>query len=154
MATDWKLPWAGGCRCRRVRFKVTEPPLLTMACHCTGCQSMTASAFSLSVLVPATGFEVTSDTPVIGGLHGDVQHYHCDWCKSWMFTRPPGDLPVVDVRAPLLDEHRWFAPYGEMYTSEKLPWAQTGAARSYARFPEMEEYSTLIAEYQTKGAAR
>jgi len=29
MAIDWKPPWGGGCRCGRVRFKVTQPPLLT-----------------------------------------------------------------------------------------------------------------------------
>jgi hypothetical protein len=130
---------------------VTQPPLLTMACHCTGCQSMTASAFSVSVLVPASGFEVSAGNPVIGGLHGEIRHHHCDWCKGWLFTRPP-DLPVVNVRATLLDDHHWFAPFVETYTSEKLPWAQTGAPRSYARFPEMGEYSTLIAEYQDRGA--
>ncbi len=27
-----------------MRFQITAPPLLTMACHCTGCQRMTASA--------------------------------------------------------------------------------------------------------------
>ena len=56
---DWKLPWEGGCRCGEVRIRVTAPPILTGACHCTGCQKMTASAFSLTVTVPADGFEVT-----------------------------------------------------------------------------------------------
>jgi hypothetical protein len=33
-------PWEGGCLCGQVRVKVSAPPLLTMACHCTGCQRM------------------------------------------------------------------------------------------------------------------
>jgi hypothetical protein len=152
MTTDWKLPWEGGCRCGKVRFKVTQPPLLALACHCTGCQSMSASAFALGLSVPTGGFEVSAGDPVIGGLHGEVRHHHCDWCKSWIFTRPPGDLPFVNVRATLLDDHHWFAPYLEIFTSEKLSWAHTGAARSYARLPEVEEFPTLIAEYQNKGA--
>ena len=45
----------GGCRCAQVRFSISAPPLLTMACHCTGCQKMTASAFSLSAAIPANG---------------------------------------------------------------------------------------------------
>src|SRR3546814_16148897 len=49
--TDWKLPWDGGCRCGRTRFRVSAPPLLAEACHCTGCQRMTASAYSLSLAV-------------------------------------------------------------------------------------------------------
>ena len=67
---DWKLPWEGGCRCGRVRLRVTEPPLLASACHCTGCQRMSSSAFSLTLTVPSGGFEVTAGEPVVGGLHG------------------------------------------------------------------------------------
>jgi hypothetical protein len=44
----------GGCRCGRVRLKITKRPLLTMACHCTGCQRMSSSAFSLSAAIPPT----------------------------------------------------------------------------------------------------
>ena len=149
---EWKLPWEGGCRCGKVRFRIGEPPLLTMACHCTGCQSMAASAFSLSVLIPGSGFEVTAGDPVIGGLHGEVRHFHCEWCKSWLFTRWPSDPPLVNVRATLLDDHRWFVPFVEVYTSEKLPWAATPAVRSYARFPDKDDYPMLIAEYRANGA--
>ena len=70
-----RLPWEGGCRCGQVRIEVTGPPLVTMACHCTGCQRMTASAYSLSVAVPSEGFAVTKGEPVIGGLHGATRHY-------------------------------------------------------------------------------
>ncbi len=69
------LPWQGGCRCGQVRLQVTAPPLLTMACHCTGCQRMTASAFSLSIALPAEGLAVTRGEPVIGGLHGSPRHF-------------------------------------------------------------------------------
>ena len=40
-------------------------PLITMACHCTGCQRMTASAFSLSALYPSGGFEVTEGERIV-----------------------------------------------------------------------------------------
>ena len=57
---DWKLPWAGGCRCDRVRIEVTKPPMLAGACHCSGCRKMTASAFSLTLTIPSDGFAVTA----------------------------------------------------------------------------------------------
>ena len=81
------LPMEGGCRCGRVRLKINAAPLLTMACHCTGCQKMTGSAYSLSAAIPSEGFEVTKGEPVIGGLHGLSRHYFCPYCRSWMFTR-------------------------------------------------------------------
>ncbi|GAC1303486.1 MAG: hypothetical protein NVSMB10_05570 [Steroidobacteraceae bacterium] len=40
----------GQCRCGQIEFEVKSKPLITMVCHCTGCQRMTASAYSLSAL--------------------------------------------------------------------------------------------------------
>ena len=67
---DRDLAQEGGCRCGQVRFRVGGAPLITMACHCTGCQRMTASAYSLSALYPRESLEVVQGEPVIGGLHG------------------------------------------------------------------------------------
>jgi hypothetical protein len=141
------LPWEGGCRCGQVRIKVTAPPLLTMACHCTGCQRMTASAFSLSVAVPSEGFAVTRGEPVIGGLHGATRHYFCPHCMSWMFTRPEGMDWFVNLRATLLDDASWFMPFVETWTSEALPWATTPAVHSYEALPPLEDYDGLLQEY-------
>ncbi|WP_309644370.1 GFA family protein [Phenylobacterium sp.] len=141
------LPSEGGCRCGQVRFAISAPPMLTMACHCTGCQAMSSSAYSLSAAFPATGFEVTQGEPVIGGLHGATRHYFCPHCMSWMFTRPEGMDDFVNVRATLLDDTSWFSPFIETFTDEMLPWATTGAAHSFATFPPYEAYDRLIAEY-------
>jgi hypothetical protein len=65
----------GGCRCGQIRFAVSLPRFLTMACHCTGCQRMTGSAFSLSAAIPSKGFTITKGDPVIGGLHGATRHF-------------------------------------------------------------------------------
>ncbi|WP_179513740.1 GFA family protein [Sphingomonas lycopersici] len=142
------LPIEGGCRCGKLRFRISARPLLAMACHCTGCQKMTASAFSTSLAVPEAGFAVIAGEPVIGGMHGYPHHHHCDWCKGWVFTRLDPAMGFVNVRATLLDDPAWFAPFIESYISEALPWAQTGARHRFARFPEPSDYPALIAEYQ------
>jgi hypothetical protein len=152
MNDEWKLPWEGGCRCGQTRVRITAPPLLAGACHCTGCQRMTASAFSLSIAVPSQGFEVILGEPVIGGLHGPTRHFFCARCLSWMFTRPEGMDAFVNVRASVLDDRAWFVPYVEFWTSEKLPWASTPAKRSYAREPEYTEFETLLRGYAQEGA--
>jgi len=146
----WTLPMEGGCRCGRIRFRLGKAPLLTMACHCTGCQRMSASAFSTTVMLPTDGFELIAGEPVIGGLHGEqVRHHYCDWCKSWVFTRVVPEQGFVNVRAGALDDPSWFTPFVETYTSEALPWARTGARHSYPQFPAMEEYVRLIADFST-----
>lgn len=139
-----KLPIEGSCRCGEVRLKISAPPMITMACHCRGCQKMSASAFSCSAAIPAQGFEVTAGEPVIGGAHGDdTHHYHCPHCKSWLFTRPVGMDWFVNIRPTMLDDATWFAPFIETYTSTKLAWAQTGAVHGFEEFPPMEAYEGL-----------
>ncbi|MBS0478256.1 MAG: GFA family protein [Proteobacteria bacterium] len=142
---DWTLPMDGGCRCGKVRLRISKPPMMTMLCHCIGCQHMSASAFSTTIIVPTDGFAVTQGETVTGGLHGDqARHNHCDWCKSWMFTRIEPDMGFVNVRAGALDDPSWFVPFAEVYTSEALPWAIAGAPHSYEKFPPMEDYPKLI----------
>jgi hypothetical protein len=141
------LPAEGGCRCGRVRLKISAKPLLTMACHCTGCQLMSSSAYSLSAAIPSEGFEVTKGEPVIGGLHGASKHYFCGYCMTWMFTRPEGIDWFVNLRPTMLDDHAWYAPFIETWTAEKLPWAATSAVHSYEALPAFEDYEGLIAEY-------
>ena len=133
----------GECRCGRVRFQVDATPAMTMACHCTGCQKMTASAFSLSALYPATAFRVVQGETVLGGLQGAHRHHFCAFCKSWLFTLPAGMDGWVNVRATLLDNAHEFVPFMETCTSEKLPWVQLTATFSFEAFPGPEQFQAL-----------
>ncbi|SFS02386.1 GFA family protein [Sphingomonas jatrophae] len=143
----------GGCRCGRVRFRITAPPLISMACHCRGCQRMTASAFSLSIAVPAGALEILAGETVAGGAQdGRVpyHHHHCGWCKSWLYTQPPAEMGFVNVRTTMLDDPSGLDPFVETQTAEKLTWAQTGAPHSFERFPPMDAFGPLVAEYQAR----
>lgn len=149
--SDWKLPWNAGCRCDRLRMRVTEPPVVTFACHCSGCQRMTASAFSLSILVPASGFEVTQGETAIGGLHGENRHYYCAHCKTWAFTRPHGMEAFVNLRATMLDDHAWFVPFVETCRAEGFTWANTGAVHTFPNIPPDEAFGPIVADFQQRG---
>jgi hypothetical protein len=151
MARNWDLPWEGGCRCGAVRFRVTAPPLITMACHCTGCQRMTASAYSLSAAIPSEGFAIIRGEPVIGGMRGATHHFFCPDCMSWMFTRPEGMDWFVNLRPTMLDRTAWFSPFIETWTREKLAWATTPAVHSYETLPAMNAYDGLLADFAKQG---
>lgn len=138
----------GSCRCGRVRLRVDARPLVTMACHCTGCQKMSSSAYSLSAAIPAQSFAVVEGEPVAGGLHGQARHMFCPHCMSWMFTRIDGMDWFVNVRTTMLDDPASLPPFIESWTAERLPFAQTGAPHSYAGFPPMEDFGRLMEEYR------
>ena len=141
-----ELPADGQCRCGDVRIRLSAQPILTMACHCKGCQRMSSSAFSLSAAIPTNGFEVIRGQPVLGGLRNpELQHYFCAQCMTWMFTR---FLPeFVNVRVTMLEDASWFSPFVETWTKAKLPWVTTPAVYGYAEFPPMEDFAKLTAEF-------
>jgi hypothetical protein len=114
---------------------------------------MSSSAYSLSAAIPADGFEVTHGEPVLGGLHGGARHYFCPYCMTWMFTRPEGMDWFVNLRPTMLDDPRWFTPFIETWTNEKLPFAQTGAVHSYEALPEMDAYEGLVKAYMARASA-
>ena len=42
----------GGCLCGKVRFRTTQAPLRTIACHCTFCQRVTGSSYYAESMFP------------------------------------------------------------------------------------------------------
>lgn len=147
------LPAEGGCRCGQLRFRITRPPLATAVCHCIGCQRMSGSAFSTTIITPGPGFEVIAGRSVPGGLRGpSLHHHHCPDCLSWVFTRAEG-MDFVNVRATMLDDASWFSPFIETWTAEKLPWVTVPAVRSFEQFPAFDAYPGLVADYAARLAA-
>ncbi|MHB1869341.1 MAG: GFA family protein [Steroidobacteraceae bacterium] len=131
---------------REVRICIAAAPILTMTCHCSGCQRMSASAFSLSAAFPSGGFVVGSRKPVLGGLHNpEPGYYCCRQCMRWMFARFSPEF--VNVQATLLENAAWFSPFIESWTKTPRPWARTPMTHSYAEFSAAEDYSKLTAEF-------
>ena len=146
------LPAEGYCRCGEVRFRLTTAPMLTIACHCIGCQRMTASAFSLTVMVQEDAFELTAGAPVVGALHAaDAQHWHCPHCMSWTHSTFTPAQGFVNVRATMLDELDWFTPFVETMAAEKLAWVDLPVRHSFDRWPSAEQFGPLLAEYAAFG---
>ena len=143
----------GQCRCGGIRFTVSSEPLITMACHCTGCQKMTGSAFSLSSLFTSDSFEVVAGEPVIGGIRGRTHHYFCPECMSWLFTRPEGMDDFVNVRSTMLSDVQSYRPFMETWTKEKLPWVETGAEHRFESVPQAESFRDMLAAFSERERA-
>jgi hypothetical protein len=148
------LPWNGGCRCGKLRFRIVAPPMVTAVCHCRGCQRMSSSAYSLTLIMSHPGLEIIQGDPVLGGMRApDLQHNFCDDCKTWVFTRI-NEFGIVNVRATLLDDARWFVPYLETYAATKLPWVETPAVERFDEFPAPETFPKMMGAYAAWAQAR
>jgi hypothetical protein len=137
----------GGCRCGAVRFAVRGAPVVTFACHCRGCQRMTASAFSLSSLYPADRFEPIQGETMLGGLKGATRHHFCPSCMSWLYTQPEGMDGFVNVRSTMLDDPTTHRPFVDVFLGEGMPWVATGAEHRYEAMPDQSHFAELTAAY-------
>ena len=135
MIDEQSLPLEGGCRCRAMRYSVTKVPLFSFACHCTDCQQLTSSAFSLGLAVPASGFvlngspnnwEKTADS---GGWS---RQFTCPVCTGWTHTMTQTAPALVIVRPSTLDDHAWFRPVAQIFTRSALAWALMPLPHTYA----------------------
>ena len=147
-----KLPVDGACMCGHVRMRISAPPMITMACHCAGCQKLSASAFSLSVMIPGAGFEVSEGEPVVGALHGKNPYMYCPHCLNWLFTRIGGMDEFVNVRPTMFNVPEWSTPFIESKVRDKLTWATTSAKHSFDDFPTPDQYGPLMAEYTAQAS--
>jgi hypothetical protein len=126
-----KLPLTGGCICGAIRYEIAEAPIDVYACHCTDCQRITSSAFSIGVIVPDAAFQATGKAArsVPGGIadSGRVKsRWTCPDCGVWLFGNPrPGATDnglVRVVRGGTLDDTSWLRPSMHFFTRGAQTW--------------------------------
>lgn len=153
MSGDFPLPLAGGCFCGAVRYRIAAEPLFSMACHCTDCQQMTASAFSLGLAVPQAGFVLEAGEPRPLPKTGDSGHvstrFVCPDCGVWTHTELAASPEVTVVRPSSLDDPAWVRPVAEIYTRSAHDWARLAVPLSYEA--EFDDPAPLIAEFRGSG---
>jgi hypothetical protein len=115
---------SGGCQCGAVRFAISAKPLEVYVCHCRECRKQSASAFGISVIVPAASFRVTQGVvkewtrPTDSG--NTLVCRFCPNCGSRLWHASPG-ADAVSVKGGSLDEPVDFAAAVHIWTARKLP---------------------------------
>ncbi len=126
-----KLPLTGGCVCGAIRYEITQAPVSVYTCHCTDCQRITSSAFSIGMVVPADAFRPTGNEAKAapGGITagGRVKsRWICPDCGTWLYggpkigTEPPGTRRVIRGGTP--DDTSWLQPTSHFWTRNKQAW--------------------------------
>ncbi len=120
-----KLPQTGGCQCGRIRYEITEIPKLIYTCHCTDCQRLTSSAFSMAIVVADEAFRLTGAEPRPIQRTADsgrvTTRWVCPECGSWLCGSATPD-GLRRVRSGTLDDTSWLRPTVHFWTRSKQPW--------------------------------
>ncbi|HUQ74957.1 MAG TPA: GFA family protein [Burkholderiales bacterium] len=122
----------GSCHCGAIRFEADADPQKAGVCHCTDCQSLTGSAFSLFIQVPKEAFRLTGGEPKIyvktaqsGNRRAQA---FCANCGTRLWAAAEKDSPVYNLRIGTLGERAQLTPRVQVWCRSALPWIEELAA--------------------------
>ena len=118
-------PYAGGCLCGAIRYRVTAEPFTLYACHCTDCQRRTGSAFALSMVVPRESVVLEHGTPkdyAIEMPDGRIKTGRsCSACGTRLWGEPVKAPAIAIVQPGTLDDTSWVRPVAHIWTRSAMP---------------------------------
>lgn len=141
-----QLPLAGGCLCGAVRYELAAPPLMIYNCHCTNCQKITGSAFTVAATVPEAALSFVKGTPARIEWTADSGNlrfgFFCGACGSRIANGQTPTNGLLSFRCGTLDDTSWVEPVGDIWTKSAMKWVQfralstEGQPKDYAPFAE------------------
>jgi len=120
------FPCSGGCQCGAVRYRLLEDAVELHTCHCTDCQTITGSAFAMSMVVKRSAVELTRGTPerieyvTTSGIRRVEQR--CTTCGVRLWGEPHELDALLVLRPGTLDDTRWCEPVAHIWTRSAQPW--------------------------------
>jgi hypothetical protein len=135
-----KLPATGSCQCGNLRYRVTMAPLATVACHCRDCQKLSTSAFSISMILPRSGFELLSGEPKSWERPAEsgavAVCWFCPDCGNRIYHENPEMPEIVRLKPGTLDDTSAIVPVAHVWTCREQPWlARCGELPKIERQP-------------------
>ncbi len=127
----------GGCGCGAVRFELTAPLVSAIYCHCTRCQRRTGTAASASGRAQPGSFRVVEGEDRLRAWkpEGGAEKWFCGDCGSALFSRVPGDVPMIGVRLGAFDGDPGIRPSAHQFVAYAAPWEPL-PDDGLPRFPE------------------
>ncbi len=127
--SEEQLPLNGRCTCGKVKYQLTNKPLIVHCCHCTWCQRETGASFALNAFIETQyvklleGQTETINTPT--SSTGGQKIVRCNTCKIALWSHYSGAGDVISlVRIGTLENPNSLRPDIHIYTSTKQDWVK------------------------------
>jgi hypothetical protein len=116
----------GRCHCGAITFEAEVDPETTGICHCSDCQTLTGTAFRVTVRAPAEHL-VLRGKPTIYVKTADSgrkrAHAFCPTCGSPIYATSAEDPTVYSLRLGTIRQRKDFAPRRMIWCGSALPWS-------------------------------
>lgn len=117
----------GGCFCGNITFTAEADPSNVVVCHCTDCQTLTGSAYRLTIRAPAETVRFSGEPKTFlktAESGRQRRHGFCPECGTPLFATDP-DRPVVyGLRVGTIKQRAQFHPLRQLWARSKLPWLE------------------------------
>ena len=121
-----KNEFKGQCLCREVKYKLSEKPLFTQACHCKDCKVLTGSSYVInsSILENTLSIEgeISSTMKLQAGSGKSVKMFFCNKCGSYIYSDYESAIGRLNVRTQTLENSKTFLPQAHIFTKDKDEW--------------------------------
>lgn len=123
----------GACHCQAVQFEADVEPANTSICHCTDCQTLTATAFRVSVHAVPNTLKFTVGAPKIYTKIAESgrprEQAFCGDCGSPIYSTAPGPEPrSYNLRVGVIHQRAQLPPQRQDWTRSKVAWLETIAS--------------------------
>jgi hypothetical protein len=117
----------GACHCGAITYEAEIDPQTVGICHCTDCQALSATAFTVYVPAPAAGFRLLTGTPKIYVKTAESGNKRaqafCPDCGSRIYASAVTDPKVFNLRVGTVRQRAELAPKHQLWCRSALGWA-------------------------------
>jgi hypothetical protein len=126
----------GACHCGHISFEAEIDPEAVRICHCTDCQTLTGSAYRITVSARAQTFHLRTGEPSIyikTSESGNKRaHAFCPRCGTPIYSAAPNDADSYGIRVGTLKQRALLPPKRQIWYRSALPWATDLRAVTYS----------------------
>ena len=129
----------GACHCGKISYEADVDLEKVGVCHCTDCQTLGGTAFSLFVQVPKDSFRLRGQpriyvkTAESGNRRAQA---FCPECGTRLYAAAEKDSPVFNIRVGTVRQRAQLRPKVQLWCRSALPWVhELDAVRKLPKGP-------------------
>ena len=132
---------SGSCHCGEIEYEGELDPEKVGICHCTDCQSLSASAYRVIAMISGETFRISKGRPRIYVKSAESgnrrRQAFCGNCGSGIYACEDSDTPAVfNIRTGTLHQRQKIEPRFECWWGSALPWvSDTRNTRKFDKNP-------------------
>jgi hypothetical protein len=114
----------GGCHCGFITFEAEADPNSVRICHCTDCQTLSGSAYRVTVPARAESFRLLTGSPTIYVKTADSgnkrAHTFCPRCGTPIYAAAVTNPEVYGIRVGTLRQRAQLPPRLQIWCRSAL----------------------------------